>query len=116
MKSLLLTFFFCLGISSCYVRTYGQDASRIASKRSEAFEAEIRGMIETAIAENKMPGCVVGVGNSSGLIYQKAFGNRSLDPVSPMTLDTVFDMASITKPVSTATSILQLIEKGKLRL
>jgi uncharacterized protein YbbC (DUF1343 family)/CubicO group peptidase (beta-lactamase class C family) len=82
----------------------------------EAFDAEIRRMIESAIAESKMPGCVVGVGNRSGLIYQKAFGNRSLDPVSPMTLDTVFDMASITKPVSTATSILQLIEKGELRL
>ena len=116
MKSLLLTFFLCLGISSCSVRTYGQDASRIASQRLEAFEAEIRGMIETAISESKMPGCVVGVGNRHGLLYQKAFGNRSLDPVSPMTLDTVFDMASITKPVSTATSILQLIEKGKLRL
>ena len=116
MKSLLLTFFLCLGVSSCSIRTYGQDASRIASQRLEAFETEIRGMIETAISESKMPGCVVGVGNSSGLIYQKAFGNRSLDPVSPMTLDTVFDMASITKPVSTATSILQLIEKGKLRL
>lgn len=116
MKSLLLTFFLCLGIFSCSVRTYSQDASRIASQRLEAFEAEIRGMIETAIAENKMPGCVVGVGNRHGLLYQKAFGNRSLDPMSPMTLETVFDMASITKPVSTATSILQLIEKGKLRL
>lgn len=116
MKSLLLTFFLCLGVFSCSVRTYGQDASQIASQRLEAFEAEIRGMIETAIAENKMPGCVVGVGNRHGLLYQKAFGNRSLDPMSPMTLETVFDMASITKPVSTATSILQLIEKGKLRL
>ncbi|MCY3005535.1 MAG: DUF1343 domain-containing protein [Planctomycetota bacterium] len=116
MKSLLLTVLLCLGVSSWCLRAHCQESNPIATDRLEAFDAEIRRMIESAIAESKMPGCVVGVGNRSGLIYQKAFGNRSLDPVSPMTLDTVFDMASITKPVSTATSILQLIEKGELRL
>ena len=80
------------------------------------FETAIRPLIDQAISEGKLPGCVIGVGNSQGLFYSQAFGNKSLDPVTPMTLDTVFDLASITKPVATATSVMQLIERGLLRI
>jgi uncharacterized protein YbbC (DUF1343 family)/CubicO group peptidase (beta-lactamase class C family) len=94
----------------------GQDVAGIPKERISRFEQQISMMIQKGIAEGKMPGCVVGVGNRDGLFYQKAFGNKSLDPATPMTLDTVFDMASITKPVATATSIMQLVERGELRL
>ncbi|MFM8216872.1 MAG: serine hydrolase domain-containing protein, partial [Pirellula sp.] len=94
----------------------GQDVAGISQERLHRFEQQITMVLEKAIAEGKMPGCVVGVGNRDGLFYQKAFGNKSLDPTTPMTLDTVFDMASITKPVATATSIMQLVERGELRL
>jgi len=80
------------------------------------FETTIHPWIDQAISEGKMPGCVIGIGNAQGLIYSQSFGNKSLDPVTPMTLDTVFDLASITKPVATATSIMQLIERGLLRI
>ena len=98
------------------LQAFGQDSLRVPSDRIGAFDAQVQRLVEQSIAEKKMPGCIVAVGNRDGVFYQKAFGNRSLDPVAPMTLDTVFDMASITKPVATATSIMQLIERGEMRL
>ncbi len=69
------------------------------------------------MAEKKLPGAVVIVGRKGQIVYRKAFGNRSLVPtVEPMTVDTIFDVASLTKPVATATSIMILVEEGKLRL
>ncbi|WP_158545189.1 exo-beta-N-acetylmuramidase NamZ domain-containing protein [Bremerella cremea] len=73
--------------------------------------------IEQALAEKKMPGCVVTVVRHGKIVYEKAHGNRRIVPdVEPMTVDTVFDMASLTKPISTATSIMQLVEQGKIDL
>ncbi|MGH9949482.1 MAG: serine hydrolase domain-containing protein, partial [Pyrinomonadaceae bacterium] len=69
------------------------------------------------IADKKLPGAVVIVGHRGKIVYRKAFGNRSLVPtVEKMTVDTIFDVASLTKPVATATSIMILVEQGKLRL
>jgi len=91
----------------------GQEAGRIALERLEALDA----LVERAIEEKKLPGCVIGVGNRSGLVWSKAYGKKRLEPDEEiMTRDTVFDMASITKPVVTATCILKLIEDGGLRL
>ncbi|MBA2115263.1 exo-beta-N-acetylmuramidase NamZ domain-containing protein [Bremerella alba] len=73
--------------------------------------------IDNALSENKMPGCVVVVACGGKVIYKKAHGNRRVEPsVEPMTIDTVFDMASLTKPIVTATSILQLVESGQVDL
>ena len=53
----------------------------------------------------------------TGVVFRKAYGNRSLVPtVEKMTVDTIFDVASLTKPIATATSIMILVEQGKLRL
>jgi uncharacterized protein YbbC (DUF1343 family)/CubicO group peptidase (beta-lactamase class C family) len=93
-----------------------QEIATVITERVERFDEQVRKLVEQGISDSKMPGCIVGVGNRDGLFYQKAFGQKSLDPATPMTLDTVFDMASITKPVATATAIMQLIEQGKLRL
>jgi len=79
--------------------------------------AMIDGLVQTGISEGKMPGCVLCVGRKDELLLLKAYGNKRLEPsIEPMTVDTVFDMASITKPVATATSAMQLIEQGKLSL
>jgi uncharacterized protein YbbC (DUF1343 family)/CubicO group peptidase (beta-lactamase class C family) len=51
------------------------------------------------------------------VIYRKAFGNSSIEPTrTPMTVDTDFDIASLTKVVATTTAVMQLVEKGKVRL
>ena len=51
------------------------------------------------------------------IVYRKAFGSRSLEPTrEPMTVDTIFDMASLTKCIATTTSVMQLISEGRVRL
>ncbi len=78
---------------------------------------QIDGLVNADIAAKKLPGAVVIVGHRGKIVYRKAFGNRSLVPtVEKMTIDTIFDVASLTKPIATATSIMILVEQGKLRL
>jgi len=77
---------------------------------------EIDRTIETAIAEHKLPGGVFHL-ERGGSVYEKAYGNRALVPaVEPMTDDTIFDAASLTKVVATTPSIWLLIECGKIEL
>ncbi len=74
-------------------------------------------LVEKAVADKVVPGAVVLVGRHGKIAYVKAFGNRAVEPgVEPMTRDTIFDLASLTKPVATATSAMILVEQGKLRL
>jgi serine-type D-Ala-D-Ala carboxypeptidase len=70
-----------------------------------------------AITRGDCPGAVVLVVHKDGIVHRKAYGHRALQPAKvEMTTDTVFDMASLTKPVATATSVHILIEQGKLKL
>jgi uncharacterized protein YbbC (DUF1343 family)/CubicO group peptidase (beta-lactamase class C family) len=79
--------------------------------------ARIDGAVEEALAQKKLPGCVVAVGRHDGVKFLKAYGDRALVPErAPMTTDTVFDLASLTKPIATATGLALLVERGKLRL
>jgi CubicO group peptidase (beta-lactamase class C family) len=74
-------------------------------------------IVAEGLSQKKMPGCVVCIGRRGHIVRLHAYGHRQLQPTElPMTTDTVFDMASITKPVATATSILLLIERGQLKL
>ena len=74
-------------------------------------------IVEKAVAEGNIPGAVLVVGHDGKVVYRKAFGQRSLEPVrEPMTLDTVFDLASLTKCLATATSVMKLVEAGRVRL
>jgi uncharacterized protein YbbC (DUF1343 family)/CubicO group peptidase (beta-lactamase class C family) len=78
---------------------------------------QIDALVEADIAAKKLPGAVVLVGHKGKIVFRKAYGNRSLVPtVEKMTVDTIFDVASLTKPIATATSIMILVEQGKLRL
>src|SRR5262245_44640550 len=80
------------------------------------FDA-IEPLVVQAIQEKKLPGAVVLVGRNDAVLYEKAIGNRALVPaVEPMTLDTIFDLASLTKVVATTTSVMILIEDGRIRL
>ena len=74
-------------------------------------------IINDAIAERQIPGAVLIVGHDGRVAYRKAYGSRALEPrPEAMTLDTVFDCASLTKVVATTTAIMQLWEKGKFRM
>jgi uncharacterized protein YbbC (DUF1343 family)/CubicO group peptidase (beta-lactamase class C family) len=74
-------------------------------------------ILNDAIAQQQIPGAVVIVGHDGRVAYRKAYGSRAIEPRrEPMTLDTVFDCASLTKVVATTTAIMQLWELGKLRM
>jgi uncharacterized protein YbbC (DUF1343 family)/CubicO group peptidase (beta-lactamase class C family) len=73
--------------------------------------------ISDAVNEGLIPGAVLIVGHSGQVIYRKAYGSRALVPYKePMTVDTIFDAASLTKVVATTPSIMKLFQQGKLRL
>ncbi len=79
--------------------------------------ARIDDAMRQAIDRASCPGAVVLVMQDGRVVWRKAYGLRARKPAEvPMTVDTVFDLASLTKPVATATSIMILVEQGKLRL
>jgi uncharacterized protein YbbC (DUF1343 family)/CubicO group peptidase (beta-lactamase class C family) len=77
---------------------------------------EIDRTIEAAIAAHKIPGGVFHL-ERGGAVYEKVYGNRALVPeIEPMTADTIFDAASLTKVVATTPSIWLLIERGRIEI
>lgn len=73
--------------------------------------------IDQAVETGLIPGAVLVVGNDGKIVYEKAYGSKSLVPKrEPMTTDTIFDLASLSKVVGTTPSIMKLFEAGKLRL
>ena len=74
-------------------------------------------IINDAITQGQIPGAVLVVGHDGQVVYRKAYGSRAIEPRrQAMTLDTVFDCASLTKVVATTTAIMQLWEQGKFRM
>jgi uncharacterized protein YbbC (DUF1343 family)/CubicO group peptidase (beta-lactamase class C family) len=74
-------------------------------------------VIEQAVHEGNIPGAVLIIGHNSQVIYRKAYGSRALEPRrEAMTLDTIFDLASLTKVIVTTTAVMQLFEHGAIRL
>ncbi len=70
-----------------------------------------------AIHNGEIPGAVLLVWHNGQVIYRKAFGHRALEPHHEvMTVDTIFDLASLTKVVATTTAVMQLVEQGKIRV
>jgi uncharacterized protein YbbC (DUF1343 family) len=81
------------------------------SERLQAIEE----VVHDGLQRDNMPGCVVVVGRREGIVFRKAFGHRQLRPETvEMTLDTVFDLASLTKPIATASSVMVLIQQGQI--
>lgn len=89
----------------------------VAPEISNAHLRRIDEVVGKAIAEGQTPGAVVLVGYKNETPWRKAYGNRALVPArEAMTADTIFDLASLTKVVATATSIMILVERGAIRL
>jgi uncharacterized protein YbbC (DUF1343 family)/CubicO group peptidase (beta-lactamase class C family) len=73
--------------------------------------------VGAAVERKETPGAVVLVARRGGVVWRKAYGARALVPArEEMTADTVFDLASLTKVVATATSVMILVERGRVRL
>src|SRR5512140_3082397 len=73
--------------------------------------------INQAIEQGRIPGAVMLVGNNGQIVHLKAYGKRALEPLpEAMTLDTIFDCASLTKVIATTSAMMKLFEEGKFRL
>jgi CubicO group peptidase (beta-lactamase class C family) len=100
--------------------TFAGGLQRVAPNE-RGFDAGRLKRIDEAVARSidrgEVPGAVVMVGRRGAIVHASAAGRRAVEPTpEPMTLDTIFDMASLTKPVATATSVMLLIEEGAVRL
>ncbi len=85
--------------------------------RTSAKLTKIDQAVQRAIDKGQIPGAVVLVGQASRIVFEKAYGHRSLAPkVEPMTLGTRFDLASLTKVVATTPGVMLLVQAGKLKL
>jgi uncharacterized protein YbbC (DUF1343 family) len=105
--------FWLLALTACALTL----AIGAAEGASPGIDASIDAAVERALARGEMAGCVVVVGGRNGIVFERAYGHRQLEPeAQPMTVDTLFDMASLTKPLATATSVMILVERGQLRL
>ncbi len=89
------------------------DKVGVSAERLGRIDAALRAGIE----RGDCPGAVVLVVHKGRVVWRKAYGLRARQPaVVAMSADTVFDLASLTKPVATAASVMLLVEQGKLRL
>ncbi len=106
-------------ISFCAVPASAQlpraNSSSVSVSASQL--AGIDSAVNEAIGRRQLPGAVVLVARNGRVVWNKSYGARAVEPVrEPMTLNTIFDVASLTKVVATATSIMILVERGKLNL
>jgi uncharacterized protein YbbC (DUF1343 family)/CubicO group peptidase (beta-lactamase class C family) len=124
VRGVLLFSVLAAGIPRCAVtQTAGSDsavgksgAEAAVSTSAVPFGA-VDSVIQNAISDGSIPGAVLVVGHDGQVIYRKAYGARALEPRRElMTLDTVFDLASLTKVIVTATAVMQLVERGRVRL
>jgi len=104
-------------VASTSLRAEDAGTARVDAEAPAALREGIERLVADALAQGKLPGCVVAIGRQSGIVFTRAFGFRSLSPdKEPMTEDTVFDLASLTKPIATATSLMVLADQGKIDL
>jgi SSS family transporter len=96
--------------------------AQTASTEQYDFSA-VTTLVDQALAAKKLPGAVVLINHDGRTVFEQAYGVRkyagelsgpSGDKAEPMTVDTIFDMASLTKCLATTTAVMQLVEKGKI--
>ncbi len=87
------------------------------SDASAQLKARLDPILNEAVQSNLIPGAVLLIGHNGAVTFRAAYGSRSLLPArEPMTVDTIFDAASLTKVVATTPSIMKLFEQGKIRI
>ena len=96
-------------------------SSALAAVKANPAASEHLGVLDSivkeAIRDGQVPGAVVLVWHDGQVVYRKVFGERAIEPHrEAMTLDTIFDLASLTKVVATTTAVMQLVERGEVRL
>ena len=99
----------CIVLTACLVSGLSAEQAGILPSLDRA--------VTEAIKDKKLPGAVVLIGKGDQTLVRKAYGQRALVPAEEaMTLDTIFDLASLTKVVATTTAVMQQVELGHIRL
>jgi len=89
----------------------------LSARLREADLDQIGAIVQSEIEAGRIHGAVVEIGQGNQVVFRRAFGYRALEPRRvAMTPDTIFDLASLTKPVATAVAIMQLRERGVIDL
>ena len=98
-----------LALLACAASAYAQTAF----SGGPALDAQI----EKAVGDQLIPGAVLLIGHDGRIVYRKAYGSRALIPArEPMTVETIFDAASLTKVIATTSCMMRLLEEGKVRI
>jgi serine-type D-Ala-D-Ala carboxypeptidase len=91
-----------------------------AMQFDEAHQKQAADAIDAAIESHQCPGAVLLVGTKDGVLFKQAYGHRAFQPddlaAKEMTVDTIFDLASLSKSIGCATSIMVLVDQGKLKV
>lgn len=115
MKTLVSLLFLWFGLQA----TVAQPLQRVAPEQVGMDSRKLMyadEAIETAIANKEIPGAVLAVVRNGKMAYLKAYGNKRIVPnTEPMSISTIFDMASCSKPMSTAICAMILAKRGKIR-
>ena len=103
------------------VPVFAQGALRLDSPERHGMDpvklAQVDRVVNDAITAKEIPGAVLSIVRGNDIVYLKAYGNKSVVPtVEPMTTETLFDLASVSKCVGTTLAFMQLIENGYVRL
>ena len=109
---------------NCFAAAAVEKKSHSSKKKKTPAEvketvnfAPVDQLVQEQINNQAITGAVLLVGHGGGIVHQKAFGLRATTPRSePMTVDTVFDLASLTKVIATAPSVMRLVQYGQVRL
>jgi uncharacterized protein YbbC (DUF1343 family)/CubicO group peptidase (beta-lactamase class C family) len=116
MRTTIVAFVFFFASATCAMAGAGSQSPRPHVLRESDLEP-IGDIVPAQIAAGRIPGAVVVIGQGDGVVYRHAFGYRELAPQRiAMTPDTIFDLASLTKPIATSIALMQLHERGKLDL
>src|SRR5438552_3907311 len=104
--------------SSLFACCVGLLAVLAASRQFvDTWKQELADLVQKAISAKQIPGAVILVAQQGKILLHEAYGQRALVPKPEgMTHDTIFDMASLTKSIVTATCIMKLVEDGKLKV
>jgi uncharacterized protein YbbC (DUF1343 family) len=109
--------FALLLIALGFVQTSAAAKQIPATTETPTAYANIDATIDDAVQSGLIPGAVLLIGRDGHVLYEKAYGSRSLVPDrEAMTIDTIFDVASLTKVIATTPSVMKLFEEGKLRI
>ncbi len=118
LRIALVTLILCILMQQSFaILARAQGESEGISGINEKQLTAIAGIVDKAIRSGKTPGAVVLIGNQDKVVYRQAFGYQSIRPKRlPMRIDTIFDLSSLTKVIATTTAVMQLMEKGNLRI